>query len=213
MPDRPSPEEIKTYRAHIQRMLTPVWNALSGEDKQRIGPEIQRVTDYLDEGAPDTRNAPFMRRVLAGEKLYCPVCERKAIRQKRGLNNGMASVLIAFNKAQRDAEGYTHISDVREWRPDKLADGKIQITDHVRDWVKLQLWGLLEKRPPGRTKDENSTGMWRITTAGHAFLQEKLKVPKYVHDYDNECKEQSGPMFGLRDALGSKFNYWEIINL
>lgn len=213
MAERPTPEQIKTYRAILDRLIAPAWNALSEEQRKRAEPGIQVVTDFLAAGMPDERNESFMRRVLAGERLHCPVCERKAIRQKRGLNNGMASVLIAFNKTERDAEGYSHISDVREWRPDKIAERKFQITDHVRDWVKLQLWGLLEKRPPGRTKDENSTGMWRITESGHAFLQGELKVPKYAHDYDNECKEQSGPMFGLRDALGSKFNYWEIVNL
>ena len=213
MAERPSPEQIQVYRTHQQNLAAAAWDALSEEEKARIRPEIQVVTDFLAAGMPDERSEPFMRRVLAGERLHCPVCERKAIRQKRGLNNGMASVLIAFNKTERDAEGYSHIRDVREWRPDKIAERKLQITDHVRDWVKLQLWGLLEKRPPGRTKDENSTGMWRITAAGHAFLQQELTVPKYAHDYDNECKELSGPMFGLRDALGTKFSYWEIVNL
>lgn len=211
MAERPSPDEIKTYRAILDNLIAPAWKALSEEQRKRAEPGIQVVTDFLAAGMPDTRNGPFMRRVLSGESRSCPVCERTAMCKKRALNKGMAAVLIAFHRTERDAEGYSHIRDVREWRPALIAEGKTRITDHIRDWVKLQLWEIMAKHPPGRTGKENATGYWRITEKGHAFLQDELTVPKFAHDYDNECKELSGPMIGIQEALTTEFNYREIM--
>ena len=44
------------------------------------------------------------------------------------------------------------------------------------------------------------------------FAQNEIEVPKYAYLYNSECKAVSPETVGVREALGLKFNYEELMN-
>lgn len=79
------------------------------------------------------------------------------------------------------------------------------------EFAGLARWELVEelqeKRPDG-----GRAGWWRITDLGEQFVLDQLRVPKYVHIYANRVLGHSGDLVGIRDALGHRFNYTELMN-
>jgi hypothetical protein len=74
---------------------------------------------------------------------------------------------------------------------------------------KLQLGGLAENAV---TKTQlESSGLWKPTLKGIRFADDMGAVPKYVYVYDNTVRGFEGPDIGIEEALGSKYNYVEIM--
>jgi hypothetical protein len=75
---------------------------------------------------------------------------------------------------------------------------------------KLAWWDLVEA-PDGATR-RNKGGIWRITDEGLRFAHGKTKVPRYAYVYNNRCERIGGTPLSIRDALGSHFDYDEIMS-
>lgn len=75
----------------------------------------------------------------------------------------------------------------------------------------LRHWKLVEQEPESRP-DGGQSGWWRVTGLGEAFLLEHATISKYVYVYDGEVLREEGKSVSIRDALGKKFNYQELIN-
>jgi len=75
---------------------------------------------------------------------------------------------------------------------------------------KLQHWGLVEQRPSEDTSQKTS-GIWRPTEKGIDFARRKIQVSSHVFLYNNIVRDWSDEMVGIDKALGSKFNYSELM--
>ena len=77
---------------------------------------------------------------------------------------------------------------------------------------KLYHWGLIEEmaKDPGDTTRRTS-GLWRPTEKGVQFVQCLLQVPKRVYLYNNEILGWDDQTVTIRDALGTKFDYAELM--
>lgn len=73
-------------------------------------------------------------------------------------------------------------------------------------------WGLMEHQPGDRDDGSWRNGHWRLTDSGREFVVGNLSVPKYVRLYNGKRLGLVGPSWSIRDALGKKFNYNELMN-
>lgn len=128
--------------------------------------------------------------------VKCPCCMQFAKVYRRKIHAAMAHDLIRFYRA--GAAG--------EWR-------------HVRgtlghdggDFAKLIYWELIVEDDRER-EDGGRAGWWQITPKGVAYVTDCLRVPKYARIYDGRCLELIGAPVGIRDALGMKFSYRQLMD-
>lgn len=71
-------------------------------------------------------------------------------------------------------------------------------------------WGLIEEEPIVRP-DGGRAGWWRITPFGQQFVLGNSTVPKYARLYDGRCLGLEGVPVTIRDCLGTKFNYADLM--
>lgn len=126
----------------------------------------------------------------------CPCCERRAQVYHRSLNSGMARSLIAIYK-KGGTSNFVYIPT--------------SISARSREEGKLRYWGLLEEERT-RRPDGGRAGWWRVTERGREFILRQITVPKYVYEWDGKRIKFDGPEIDIRTALGTKFNYEELMS-
>lgn len=127
------------------------------------------------------------------EGAHCPCCTQLSKTYKRKINSGMARSLI-----------HMHRSAGQEWIHVKL------IGAQSREEGKLAYWGLVEEQKATGLHGGRA-GYWRVTDSGVAFLKLQLTVPKYARVYDGKVRGYEGPMVTIKDALGTRFDYNELM--
>ena len=84
------------------------------------------------------------------------------------------------------------------------------------DEAKTRYWGLLEAMPDAKREDGSTrTGWWRLTGRGADFVRGDLLVPKHARIYDGRLLglDDTAGVIGIRDALGSRFDYDELMDM
>lgn len=132
----------------------------------------------------------------------CPVCTQFSKMYKRPLYGTIAQDLIRLYRACEFDSNFYHIG---EFSSRKASGGG--------DFAKLVYWGLVEEKE----KDEDDTttrtsGYWRITGKGELFVQGEITVPSHVKIYDGRCLGLTGEQVSIKDVLGDKFDYEELMN-
>jgi len=136
--------------------------------------------------------------VIEGDGGHCPCCGRWGKVYRRALNAPMARALLWLTHEPHRGDGWTHVpSNAPQWLLRSMG------------LPKLQLGGLAENAV---TKTQlESSGLWKPTLKGIRFADDMGAVPKYVYVYDNTVRGFEGPDIGIEEALGSKYNYVEIM--
>jgi len=146
----------------------------------------------------------FLKNLDSG--AVCPLCRRFTKRYHRKLNAGMARILIAiYRMCKKKNTDCIHVSHVFLERQKNAV---------AQEYSKLKYWGLLLPIPsedPKEKKEQRGSGWWRLTAAGKEFVQGVSKVPKYILLVNNEHEGMAGDLISIRDCLGSKFNYDELM--
>lgn len=125
----------------------------------------------------------------------CPLCTQHAKIYKRTINAGMARSLIGMY--QIAGTDWIHLPS--------------QMSARSREEGKLAYWGLVEEQDLKR-EDGGRPGVWRVTPKGVRFLKNQLQVPKYALIYNGRLLDYDRTtMIGVKDAIGSKFNYAELM--
>jgi len=130
------------------------------------------------------------------EGTNCPCCTQNVKQYKVKLTGGMASVLIKFYKERE--KGWLH--PIKDF---KTING---------DYAKLRHWGLLRKNENNTDPSVKASGLWAITIAGISFIEGDCLVPEKVKLFNNQFYGYSGEQITIRQALGNKFNYEELMN-
>ena len=60
--------------------------------------------------------------------------------------------------------------------------------------------------------ETRSSGIWRVTPLGMQFAKGLCQVPKFVYLYNDTLKDVSTETIYIKDCVGKKFNYSEIMN-
>lgn len=135
-------------------------------------------------------------RKLSIDGHACPVCTQFTKVYKRKIHSRMARDLIKFYRAHQLAYGHTTET----------------LGATAPDFTKLVYWGLIEQQPGEREDGSSRTGWWRITSAGIDWLFGRTTVPKYAKVFDGRLLGlDAGEYVSISDALGSKFNYIELM--
>lgn len=128
----------------------------------------------------------------------CPCCGQHAKLYKRIITSGIAWSLIGLYR-HGAAERYVHKPTVlKGWG------------SASRDESTARYWGLLVEETTQR-EDGGRAGYWRLTVRGIAFVRDAGVVQKYALVYNGECLGLEGELIGIRDALGTKFDYDELM--
>lgn len=135
----------------------------------------------------------LFERIVTGER--CPCCEQYAKVYRRQINTGMARSLIAM---------YLH-GPQGQW-----VHVPTQVGARSREEGKLRYWGLVEEQHDQRG-DGGRAGYWRLTDNGRRWVTGQTTVPKFVAVYNNKVLQSYGTPISITDALGTKFNYTELM--
>lgn len=131
------------------------------------------------------------------EGVQCPCCDQFCKLYKRKLNSQMAMWLMWLVVEYENDVGWVDI------RRSPVRGG---------DYAKLVHWGLIEQMPkPVGDTTRRTSGHWRPTAKGIAFVHLRVTVPEKVHLYANNVVGFSEKHCDIRDALGKKFNYYELM--
>jgi hypothetical protein len=125
----------------------------------------------------------------------CPCCGQFAKVYRRKIHSAMArDLIIAYRKADLD---WFHV------RTTLGHDGG--------DFAKLAYWQLIVEHPGEREDGSSRAGWWRISLTGEAFALGKSRIPKYARIYNGRLLGFSDDRVGIRDALGSRFRYDDLM--
>jgi hypothetical protein len=151
------------------------------------------MSDFDDPELVSLEAARAWLRENIDEGVSCPCCGQLAKIYRRKLNSAMARRLIRFYRA----------AGARWFHSPSLArvDG---------DTGKLALWGLVEEEKTKRP-DGGRSGFWRVTEGGEDWTLRRSSVAKYALVYDGRLLGYDGSQVTIIDALGTKFNYDELM--
>lgn len=138
-------------------------------------------------------DAQDLLRAAVDEGTRCPCCTQMAKVYKRTITTPMAVVLI---KAYRQFG--------RQWF------NLPRFSQKGGDDAKLRYWLLIEELP-NENPETRTSGWWRITEHGEAFVKGELAVPRYAHVFDGRCLRMSGDRIDIKQALKNKFDYSELM--
>lgn len=153
------------------------------------------MTDFRDEMTlGEARDA---MRDLVEEGHNCPVCTQFAKVYRRRIHATMARELIAFwREAGRD---WCYLPD--------------SVVARGGDMVKVRYWGMIEEDDGVREDGSKRTGWWRVTELGERWILGRATVPMYARIYNGRRLGLVGQPVNIRDALGRKFDYGELMAL
>ena len=136
-------------------------------------------------------------RARIDDGALCPCCTQMVKAYRRQINSRQARCLIAIYRAA--GTDWCHIPTVEA----KLGLGGSETG-------RLRHWGLITELQ-ARRDDGGRAGWWRITDRGERYVQGKLRVPRYARIFNARCLELYGEPVGILDALGTEFNYTELM--
>lgn len=135
---------------------------------------------------------------------HCPCCQQYARNYKRKLNSGMARSLIHIYNwytQQKTRKPFLHVKDY-------LRENALH---NSHDWTLLKYWDLLELKKEEREDGSSRNGYYRITQKGILFVEGKIKVWDHIYIYNNEVQGFSQDTLTIKQALGNKFDYAELM--
>lgn len=142
-------------------------------------------------------------RTQAQDGAKCPCCRQNVKIYKRSLSNAPARTMIALYRhdAHRDFVFLPPILDGMKGTP------------HQGGYCTLgHYWDLLEQAEGIREDGSSRVGWWKLTDLGARFVRGAATVPKYAHIYNGRRLRLDGPEVTIRQALGRKFNYDDLMH-
>src|SRR5580765_8069466 len=132
----------------------------------------------------------------------CPCCTQFVKVYRRTLPNATARVMIALWHRD-EGQNFVFLPDVLD---------RMTGTPHQGGYGTLgQFWAWLQQQPGERADGSNRVGWWRLTDPGRSFVLGHHTVPRYAHLFNGRCLRLSGPPWSIRDALGTRFDYNQLM--
>lgn len=146
-------------------------------------------------------------REAAKRGAECPCCRRHTQFYKRRLHSVMALVLLRWYRHIVNHKTENEWMHVEQWifdQPDMPRSAR-------GDWAKLRYWQFIEEKPT-ESKSKAHSGLWRLTPLGIEFALGASSVQAHVMVYDGQpYLAANAELIGIREALGHKFNYDELM--
>lgn len=136
-----------------------------------------------------------VRKKAQQKGCLCPVCDQFVKIYKRSITSTMARQLIHAYRCHGEGN-FFHTRDM------------VMAGAGAGDFSKLQYWKLIESKIPMEPDDDKkSSGLWRITPLGKAFILAETDMDQFAIVYKNEVLEFQGGKIGIAAALGNQFSY------
>ena len=177
------------------------------EDDEPVAPAV--VEHQAPDDAGTLGDAREGLRDRVDEGTQCPLCHQHAKVYRRTITSPMALALIAIYRK----------APIGTWVDVPALAATMRTGSHRPtggDEAKTRYWGLLEAMPDAKRDDGSTrTGWWRLTGRGADFVRDDLLVPKHARIYDGRLLglDDSAGVIGIRDALGSRFDYDELMDM
>jgi hypothetical protein len=126
--------------------------------------------------------------------VECPCCTQYVKLYPHRINSQIAFVLIQM--ANLDEEWINIFSDLKS---------KTTMYSIAR------FWKLIEQRGNMPAKDTKTSGLWRLTPKGYAFVRSEIKIPKIAYIFNNHAYRFSADHIDIVQALGKKFSYSDLM--
>lgn len=145
----------------------------------------------------------FRHDLLANNQARCPCCKRMARISKRKIHTSIALMLIKLYHVQfvkphlGMRPGWIHLEDFKSERTSG------------NDFSIVKLWGLATPKPAGYEEDKRSSGYWRLTSLGKAFVLGEIRIPRTLEVFDNKVFRKSPETVDIKMALKDNFSYYE----
>lgn len=135
----------------------------------------------------------------ADKGYVCPCCGQFVKRYFRKLNANMAITMIALFRKKKF--GFIKVEEF------------MRVNGYQRsgDFPYLVHWGLLEKMTGERIDGSKKNGFYKLTEKGRQFVLEQIIVPQTLIIYNGKCEGFEGREISIKDALGKKFDYHELM--
>lgn len=144
--------------------------------------------------------AKALLRTLVHKGHHCPCCTQMAKVYKRKLTHAACAAMILLYR--RHGRGVGHIPTLAK---------SLRGIAHQGGYLTLgRYWNLIEESDAQRS-DGGRAGHWRLTEIGVAFVQGQTRVPLYAMIYDGRVTKLKGEMVSIKECLGEKFNYNELM--
>jgi len=149
-----------------------------------------------------TTLADARAQVIAGldEGTTCPCCQQFCKEYKRRLNAGMAAALIWIVR-QFEATG--------QWI--NVPKEAPRFVLRTKEYGTLKHWRLIESKPNVDDETKRTSGEWRPTEQGIAFVHMRIRVPSHVYLYNNQVRGWADKQVTIAQCLGKKFSYRELM--
>ena len=136
----------------------------------------------------------------AGTRCLC--CNRLVKIYPRTFPRATALLMIELWR-RNEGRDYSFVPDILNTMTGTVAQGG----DGRKGW----LWGLMEQEPGHRDDGSNRRGWWRLTDSGREFVLGEIRVPQIAYVCNNAVLGYSDEFWSIHDALGSEFNYAEMM--
>lgn len=210
---RSVPEEVVVH-LHNKPLTSARCSVTLGGCGKRISKDQLEIKKSEN---PTLAEARVNLRNHLNDGVSCVCCGQFAKRYKRKLNTGIARWLIALERLHCTGLEWVHIAWIaavvggkNPISAQKLPIGKSPIGSG--DYAKARYWQLIEDRPSATTAKKDS-GYWKLTSKGRSFVNKSIKVPSRVILYNNICEGFDGDDITITDAIGTNFNYDELMGL
>ena len=143
------------------------------------------------------------------EGAQCPCCDQHAQRYYRTINSGMARWLLALvTMSPEGASNWVSTKDVIQHAAARRGFGSSLGSGEAPSL--LPFWGLIQCRPNDEPTKKHS-GVWRPTKLGYDFSRDRVTVPRTAVVHNNVLDRLEGDQIGIRQCLGKKFSYEELM--
>lgn len=130
----------------------------------------------------------------------CECCRQFVKVYSRHFNSNMAIALLMLYK-HRD-KGFVHLENL-------MTENGIK---RCGDASYLRHYLLIEPKKEHREDGSNRNGYYRITGLGILFCELKTTVQEIFLTFNNKCEGFEGEEITIIDALGTKFDYQNLMN-
>ena len=133
------------------------------------------------------------------EGVWCTSCGKWAKKYRRAMGASIAKFLIDLYRAQQNHD--------RHWKTRELypRDNKAST-----EGVLARHWGLIDIIEE-TNKAGAPVGSYKLTEKGRRFIHVLEYVPSHVYLYNGQCLGLDGKLMSIREALGKKFDYDELM--
>jgi hypothetical protein len=131
-----------------------------------------------------------------GEAVSCPCCGQLCKVYKRGLYATIVAGLVRLVSRWTREPRWYHVNEL--------------LAQKGGDFAKLEKWGFIEQAS-NDDEGKRTSGWWRPTPQGIAFAMGRTTAPRRVYLYLNEVVGWDEARVTVREALGDRFDYSQLM--